>query len=97
MPIRRYVEQGVIFTPQALSKMSEAFAAAVESLEIGADESKRQAVAQFVIRLVREDGESDAAALRDKAVAAFRDPAASLYQEAKGSHQPAVEARGALD
>ena len=96
MPIRRYVEHGVIFTPQTLSKMSEAFTAAVETLEIGADEIKRQAVAQFIIRLAREDGEFDATALRDRAVAAFRDDAA-IYQEAKSSYPSALEARGALD
>ena len=78
MPIRRYVEHGVIFTPQTLSKMSEAFTAAVETLEIGADEIKRQAVAQFIIRLAREDGEFDATALRDRAVAAFRDERRNL-------------------
>ena len=97
MPIRRYVEHGVIFTPQTLSKMSEAFTAAVETLEIGADEIKRQAVAQFIIRLAREDGEFDATALRDRAVAAFRDEAAPIYQEAKSSYPSALEARGALD
>ncbi len=96
MPIRRYMEHGVIFTPQTLSKMSEAFTAAVETLEIGADEIKRQAVAQFIIRLAREDGEVDAAALRDRAVAAFRDDAA-IYQEGSGSYRPALEAGGALD
>ena len=97
MPITRYVDHKAIFTPQTLSKMSEAFTAAAETLEIGADEIKRQAVAQFIIRLAREDGELDAAALRDGAVAAFRDPAASLYQEATGSRPSALEARGALD
>ena len=97
MPISRYMEHGVIFTPQALSKMSEAFTAAVETLEIGADEIKRQAVAQFIIRLAREDGEFDTAALRDRAVAAFRDPAAAIYQEAAGSRPSALEAGGALD
>ncbi len=96
MPIRRYVEHGGIFTPKALSKMSEAFTAAVESLEIGTDEIKRQAVAQFIIRFAREDGEFDAAALRDRAVAAFRDHAASVYQEGKSSYRPALEA-GALE
>ena len=97
MPIQRYMEHGVIFTPQTLSKMSEAFTAAEEALEIGADETKRQAVAQFLIRLAREDGEFDAAALRDRAVAAFRDPAASICQEATSSRPSAPEARGALD
>ena len=97
MPIRRYMEHGIIFTPETLSKMSEAFTAAAEILEIGADEIKRQTVAQFIVRLAREDGELDATALRDRAVAGFRDHAAPIYQEAASSRPSALEARGALD
>ena len=71
MPIRRYVEKGVVFTPQALSAMSKALEATTEILGIEGDEAKRQAVARFVIRLAREDNSLDAAELRDKAVAAL--------------------------
>ena len=71
MPIRRYVEKGGVFTPQALSAMSKAFEATTEILGIGRDEAKRQAVAKFIIRLAREDGDIEVAALRDKAVAAL--------------------------
>jgi hypothetical protein len=45
MPIRRYVKQGVVFTLEVLSVMSNAFTAATEVLEIGGDERKREAVA----------------------------------------------------
>jgi hypothetical protein len=72
MPIRRYVEKGVVFTPQALSAMSKAFEATTEILGIGRDEAKRQAVAKFIIRLAQEDRNGiDAARLRDKALAAL--------------------------
>jgi hypothetical protein len=71
MPIRRYVEKGVVFTPQALSAMSQALEATIEILGIEGDEAKRQAVARFIIRLAREDNSRDAAELRDKAVAAL--------------------------
>ena len=71
MPIRRYVEKGVVFTPQALSAMSKALKATTEILGVEGDEAKRQAVARFIIRLVREDNSLDAAELRDKAVAAL--------------------------
>ena len=71
MPIRRYVEKGVVFTPRALSAMSKALKATTEMLGIEGDEAKRQAVARFIIRLVREDNNPDAAELRDKAVAAL--------------------------
>ena len=74
MPIRRYVEHGVVFTPKVLSTMSNAFTAATEVLEIGGDERKRKAVAQFIIRLAQEDGNLDGAALRDRAVAVFGGP-----------------------
>jgi hypothetical protein len=71
MPIRRYVEKGVVFTPQALSAMSQALEATIEILGIEGDEAKRQAVARFIIRLAREDNSRDAAELHDKAVAAL--------------------------
>jgi hypothetical protein len=71
MPIRRYAEKGVVFTPQALSAMSKALEATTEILEIAPDEPKRQAVARFIIRLAQEEGVIDAAALRDKALAAL--------------------------
>ena len=70
MPIRRYVEKGV-FTPQALSAMSQALEATTEILGIEGDEAKRQAVARFIGRLAREDNSLDAAELRDRAVAAL--------------------------
>jgi hypothetical protein len=71
MPIRRYVEKGVVFTPQALSAMTKAFEVTTQILGIGPDEAKRQAVAKFIIRLAQEDSDIDAAALRDKALAAL--------------------------
>ena len=71
MPIRRYVEKGVVFTPQALSAMNKALEVTTEILGIEGDEAKRQAVARFIIRLARDDNSLDAAELRDKAVAAL--------------------------
>ena len=71
MPIRRYVEKGVVFTPRALSAMSKALKATTEILGIEGDEAKRQAVARFIVRLAREDNRLDGAELRDKAVAAL--------------------------
>ena len=71
MPIRRYAEKGVVFTPQALSAVSKALEATTEILGVEGDEAKRQAVARFIVRLAREDASLDAAELRDKAVAAL--------------------------
>ena len=71
MPIRRYVEKGVVFTPQALSAMSKALEATIEILGIEGDEAKRQTVGRFIVRLAREDASLDAAELRDKALAAL--------------------------
>ena len=67
MPIRRYVEKGVVFTPQALSAMGQALEATTETLGIGSDEVRRQAVARFIIRIAQEDRSLDATTLRDKA------------------------------
>ena len=71
MPIRRYVEKGVVFTPQALSAMSKALKATTEILGIEGDEAKRQTVGRFIVRLAREDASLDAAELRGKALAAL--------------------------
>ena len=72
MPIRDYVKFGVAFSPEAVSAMGKALEDAAGTLGIGPDESKRQAVAKFIIRLAQEEGNLDAAALRDRAVAALR-------------------------
>jgi hypothetical protein len=61
MPIRRYLEKGVVFTPEALSAMGKALAATTETLGIGNDETKRRAVGKFIIRLAQEDDSLDAA------------------------------------
>jgi hypothetical protein len=71
MPIKRGVEKGVVFAPQALSAMGKALEETTEILGILGDEKKRETVAKFIIRLAREDGELDATALRDRAVAAL--------------------------
>jgi hypothetical protein len=61
MPIRRYVKDGVVFTPRVLSSMSRALEATTEILGIGSDEAKRRDVARFIIRLAQEDDGLDAA------------------------------------
>jgi hypothetical protein len=71
MPIRRYMQEGAVFPPQALSAMSQALTDTVEILGVGSDEAKRRDVARFLIRLMQEDGSLDAITLRDKAVAAL--------------------------
>ena len=71
MPIRRYMQEGGVFSPQALSAMSHAFIVTVEILGIGVNEAKRRDVARLLIRLMQEDGSLDAITLRDRAVAAL--------------------------
>jgi hypothetical protein len=71
MPILRYVEKGGVFTPQALSAMGNALEATTEILGINGDETKRQTVAKFIIRLARDDRNLSAEGLRDRAVAAL--------------------------
>ena len=71
MPIRRYLQSGAVFTPEALSAMNEALTDTAEILGIGSDEKERQAVARFIIRVASEDGSLDAAALTQATVAAL--------------------------
>jgi hypothetical protein len=70
MPIRSYVEKGVVFTPQSLSSMGKALEETTKILGMEGEE-QRQAVARFVIRLAGEDDSLDAMALRDRAVEAL--------------------------
>jgi hypothetical protein len=73
MPVRRYVEEGV-FSSEVLSVMSKAFAAVMWSLGTECGETKREAVAKFIIQLARNDGSLDAATLHRRAVAEFGSP-----------------------
>jgi hypothetical protein len=89
MPIRRYVKNGVVFTPQALSSMSRALEATTEILGISSDEAKRRDVARFIIRLAEEDDSLDAAALRERAVAALGGVAYCAPPESLSNQMPA--------
>jgi hypothetical protein len=88
MPNRRYVERGVVFTPQAPFSNGPSVASNHGNSWIGSNELRRQAVAKFLIRLAREDGSLDATTLRDKAVVAlggvaYRDMAAGAGRDDK--------------
>ena len=96
MPIRRYVEHGVVFSPDVLSIMGKALEDATTALGIE-DEIKRQAVAKFIIRLAQEDEDLDAASLRDRAVAQFGAPtrASPIREDEDARHQPNLGAGSA--
>jgi hypothetical protein len=80
MPIRRYVEEGV-FSSEALSAMSKAFEAAIWTLGPECEETKREAVARFIIRLAQSDRSLDVATLHRKAVTEFGTALQSLARE----------------
>src|ERR1700722_20829813 len=95
MPIRRYIKEGAVFTPQALSAMSHALIDTVEILGIGSAEAKRRDVARFLIRLMQENGSLDARTLRDRAVAALGGAAYCGRQQPRIMGQaPDVAAKG---
>ena len=73
MPIEAYLPtSGASFGPEAATNMGKALEDAVDILGIGpSDETKREAVARFIIKLAEVDGGVDAASLRDKAVMAL--------------------------
>ena len=71
MPIKRYLVQGVVFTPEVLSSMGKVLEETTEILGISSVEAKRGDVARFIVRLAQEDDTLDAAALRDRTVAAL--------------------------
>jgi hypothetical protein len=73
MPIEAYLPTpGASFGPEAVTNMGKAFEGAVDVFGIGPrDETKREAVARFIIKLAEIDGGVDAASLRDKVVMAL--------------------------
>jgi hypothetical protein len=89
MPIRRYLEQGVVFTPEALSSMGKALEETTEILGISSIEAKRRDVARFIIRLAQEDDTLDAAALRARTVAALGGVAYAPFPESFSPQNPA--------
>lgn len=54
--------------------MGKAFEAAIWTLGPDCDETKREAVARFIIQLARNDGSLDVATLHRRAVAEFGSP-----------------------
>jgi hypothetical protein len=73
MPIRAYLPtSGASFRPESAANRGTALDGAVDILGIGpGDETKREAVARFIIKLAEVDGRVDAESLRDKAVMAL--------------------------
>jgi hypothetical protein len=73
MTINAYLPtSGASFSPESATKMGKALDGAVDILGIEpGDETKREAVARFIIKLAEIDGGVDEASLRDKAVMAL--------------------------
>ena len=63
---------GASFGPEAVASMAKAFEDAVAALGIDPrEETKREAVARFILHLAEIDGGLDSATLRDKAILAL--------------------------
>jgi hypothetical protein len=73
MTINAYLPTaGASFSPESASNMGKALDGAFDILGIEpSDETKREAVARFIIKLAEIDGGVDEASLRDKAVMAL--------------------------
>jgi hypothetical protein len=73
MTINAYLPtSGASFSPESATNMGKALDGAVDILGIEPDdETKREAVARFIIKLAEIDGGVDEASLRDKAVMAL--------------------------
>ena len=86
------------FGPEAVTNMGKALEGAVDILGIGpSDETKREAVARFIIKLAEIDGGVDAASLRDKVVMALGGSIhlASLSKDGQPDANPVLKARSA--
>ena len=86
MPIRAYLPtSGASFGPEAVANMGKAFESAVDALGIGPrDETKREAVARFIIQLAEIDSSLDAPTMRDKVVMALGGGVVSRDATAQG-------------
>ena len=75
MPITAYLPtSGASFGPEAVANMAKAFEDVVAVIGLGPrDETKREAVARFILHLAEIDGGLDSATLRDKTVMALGD------------------------
>jgi hypothetical protein len=73
MPIEAYLPtSGASFGPEAVTNMGKALEGAVDVLGVGpSEETQREAVARFIIKLAEIDGAVDAASLLDKVVMAL--------------------------
>jgi hypothetical protein len=93
MPIRAYLPtSGPSFDPEVVANMGRAFDGAVDDLGIGPrDESKREAVARFIILLAEMDGGAEVSTMRDKVIVALGDSThiASLSKEGQANPQRA--------
>jgi hypothetical protein len=68
MPIRRYIEDGVVFDPEAIEAMSRALEETCKALHINGHIHDREVIATRVIDLAR-NGVMDAKALSERVVA----------------------------
>jgi len=72
VPFSQYIKAGASFTPDVISAMGQAFEGAITDLAIGPkDETRRQAVAHYIIDRARKNCDTDAARLREQAVNAL--------------------------
>jgi hypothetical protein len=94
MPIRRYVQNGVVFAPKTLSAMSRALEDTTQILGIVGDEKQRQIVARFIIRVAQEDDSLNAAALRDRVLAALGGVAYCDVHDIPHTHGPLAQQFG---
>jgi hypothetical protein len=73
MQFSRYMTNASQLSPKALSAMDDAFERTIADLAIGPqDETRRQAVAHYIIDRASEHRDTDAAGLREQAVKALR-------------------------
>ena len=81
MPMRPYIKGDMAFSPAAVVAMGEAFQGVLDDLNIGEEaETKRAAVAQFIVEYVKLMGSADVAKMRRTAVVALcpNDPSRRL-------------------
>jgi hypothetical protein len=87
--MRPYIKGDMAFSPAAVVAMGEAFQGVLDDLNIGEEaETKRAAVAQFIVEYVKLMGSADVAKMRRTAVVAFSGTARKSAARSEASSSP---------
>jgi hypothetical protein len=85
MPITRYLD-GKPLDPESTSKMSRAFVRAVQTLGVDHSETRREAIAHFIVQMAKWNDRLDEDTLYRNVVAALSGPTGAPKRPSETKH-----------